>query len=189
MHFVVAPTGSVLNMDRVRTILYEASIIFLIGVGVALIATWSMHISHKPTITDFQQEYFTGDVYHQQAVAEKYLQIYSAADLLQAIEEKSAGGMCHVQGHGIGRAIYKTDPNFGDAIRTCGGSCAHGCFHGAMLEMFQTDSDTLGGAIEGESATDTLSKIVSAAPDLCSRPDVQSVVKMRYCTHGIGHAF
>lgn len=175
--------------DRIRTLLYEASVIVLSGIAIAICATLIFRYFDRPTIAEFRREYFAGDVYHQAAIAEKYMRDFPVAALLQVIEEESASGMCHIQGHGIGRAIYKTNPNFGDAIRTCGGSCTHGCFHGAMLEMFQTDSDTLGGAIESESASDTLAAIIKAAPDLCSRPDVASVVKLRYCTHGIGHAF
>lgn len=80
------------------------------------------------------------------------------------------------------------ESNFGGAIQACGGSCTHGCFHGVMMEMFQTDSDTLGGVLNDGSPQDILAGIERIAPDLCSMPEVENVVLPRYCTHGLGHS-
>jgi hypothetical protein len=176
-------------MDRVRTILYELSLIFLIGVSLGCLGVWAYTTVKEPSIEDFQREYAIGDVWHQQAVAEKYLQHYPAAVLLQAIEDAHAAGNCHSQGHGIGRALYKADPNFASVIRQCGGTCTYGCFHGAMMEMFQTESDTLGGAIEDETPEAYAKHLQAAARTLCDLPEVKSSVHPRYCTHGLGHTF
>jgi hypothetical protein len=143
----------------------------------------------KPSIKDFQREYAIGDVWHQQAVAEKYLQLYPAPVLLQAIEDAHAAGNCHSQGHGIGRALYKADPNFASVIRQCGGTCTYGCFHGAMMEMFQTESDTLGGVVDEVTPEKFIERVKSEARDLCYRPEVTSVTHPQACTHGLGHVF
>lgn len=57
------------------------------------------------------------------------------------------------------------------------------------MQMFSTDSDTLGGVIEEESTAEYLTHVQKVAHDLCTRPDVESVVHTRYCYHGLGHVF
>ncbi|MBP9757724.1 MAG: hypothetical protein KBD06_03935 [Candidatus Pacebacteria bacterium] len=176
-------------MNRMRNILYEGSVIFLTGVIVSTIGVTVWNCVQGPTIEDFKREYAVGDVWSQKAVAEKYMRRFAVPDLLKAVEEYNAAGNCHSQGHGIGRAIYDANPNFTAVIRQCGGTCTQGCFHGAMMEMFQTESDTLGGVINDETPEAYLKHIQETALDLCKRPEVASEVLPRYCTHGLGHAF
>lgn len=171
-----------------RSALRHASVIVFLGVVIALCA-WIYLRAQSPTIEDFKREYAVGDVLHQQAVAEKYMQLFPIEELLQAIEDANAEKNCHSEGHGIGRALYKADPNFASVIRTCGHTCTDGCFHGALMQMFVTGSDTLGGAIEGESRDTDLQQIRDEALTLCDRPEVASEVRPQYCAHGLGHIF
>ena len=176
-------------MDRLRTILYEASLVFLCGVVIASVITIAWSATHRLTIERFKREYSRGMTADQQAIADTYINVFSVAELMQAVEEQNVDGTCHIQGHPIGRALYKTNPNFTEGIRQCGSSCTYGCFHGVMLQMFDTDSDTLGGVIEDETPEEYLAHVKTVAKDLCRKPEVQSVVQLRTCYHGLGHVF
>ena len=176
-------------MDRIRTILYEAAIIFLSGVAITCLVIFIWNQTHRLTIQSFKKEYSTGVAADQLAIAEKYLKVFPVEKLMQAVEEQNANGTCHIQAHPIGRALYKANPNFTEGIRQCGGSCTFGCFHGVMMEMFATDSDTLGGVIEDESPKQYLAHVQSLAKDLCTKPEVESLVQKRTCYHGLGHVF
>lgn len=177
------------RMPGLRTVLFECSLIVLIGSAIAVVAVYGWKEFRYPTIAEFQRAYAQGDVLQQRAVAETYLKYFSPAELLQAIEVANADTTCHSQGHGIGRALYKSNPNFSAVIQQCGGSCTHGCFHGAMMEMFSTESDTLGGVIEDKTPESYLKHIQAVASELCTEPQVVSVVHPRFCTHGLGHVF
>ncbi len=176
-------------MDRLRKTLYEASIIFLSGIVIACIAVLLWNATHALTIENFKKQYPKGATPEQEVLADQYLKVFTAAELMQAVEEQNADGLCHVAGHAVGRSLYKADPNFTEGIRQCGSTCTFGCFHGVMLEMFDTESDTLGGVIEGESPEAVLTQVKSLAKDLCTKPEVLSVVQIRTCYHGLGHVF
>jgi hypothetical protein len=86
-------------------------------------------------------------------------------------------------------ALVPFDPNYAPGIKQCGNSCTFGCFHGVLMEMFQTDSDTFGGTIEDESPEMLLEHVRSVASSLCTRPEVEAVIQRRACYHGLGHVF
>ena len=177
-------------MDRIRTILYECALIVLFGAAVTVPAIMFVNYYRKPTIEDFKREYFEAAIPERQvAVAEKYYDLYPLPTLLKAIEDRYSYTACHIQAHAIGRVVYRHDPNFADAVQKCGGSCTYGCFHGVQMEMFQTDSDTLGGVIDEETPEAYTAHILSIAKDICTKPEVQSVVRLRQCVHGLGHLF
>ncbi|MBP9757721.1 MAG: hypothetical protein KBD06_03920 [Candidatus Pacebacteria bacterium] len=176
-------------MSRRRTIFRESAVIVISGVVVALLITGVMRYMHTPTIADFQSEYSAGEFAERVVVAGRYLDSFSTQELNSAIEDQNAEGFCHSQAHALGRAVYKRYSNFSEAILQCGNSCTFGCFHGVLMEMFSTESDTLGGVIEEESPQQYLSHVESIAKDLCTRPDVQTAVKARHCYHGLGHVF
>lgn len=181
-----------ISNERLRSVLYEGAVIVLVGVAVAILVTGAVHYFRGPTLQDFKREYDAAKNRVQQvAVADKYLALFPSADVLRALEEQSVSQLdvCHIQGHSIGRAIYKKEGNFTEAVRQCGGACTYGCFHGVMMQMFSTDSDTLGGAIEDESTDAYLKHVQESAHDLCTRPDVENVVRTRSCYHGLGHVF
>lgn len=176
-------------MNRIRQILYEGAVIILVGVSIAFLITLLLHFFHRPTIADFVREYSEATGKAQVAVADKYLDLFPLPDLLKAIDVHYSAIGCHIQGHAIGRAVYKRNPNFSDVVQKCGGACTYACFHGAMMQMFDTESDTLGGVIEDETPAQYMTHLKDIARDLCTRPDVQSVVRVRQCYHGLGHVF
>lgn len=176
-------------MDRVRNLFLEALIIVLAGVTIAFVITGVIYLVQRPTLADFKKDYTGKTLRGQVTVASEYLKVFMPTELNQAIEEMNAEGFCHSQAHGLGRAVYQKYPNLTEAIHQCGTACTYGCFHGVLMEMFATDSDTLGGAIEEESPEAYLSSVERSAKDLCSREDVASAVHARYCYHGIGHVF
>ncbi len=142
------------------------------------------------TLASFIQEYTAqSDTHAQQAVASKYLDSFSVAQLNAAIEQKYPLSQCHVQGHGLGRAVYERDQNFTQAVNECGSSCSYGCFHGVLMQMFSTDSDTLGGTVEETDPAAYLAAVKTGAERLCASPEVQGVVTPIYCSHGVGHVF
>jgi hypothetical protein len=177
------------TLDRVRTVLYEASLIFLTGVVVAVVgfSIWSR--LYQPSLVRFSREYAAADAHEQIRISERYLDLYPAGELLQMVEAVHSAGVCHVEAHPFGRAVYRHTKNFSESIKQCGGACTYGCFHGAMMEMFATESDTLGGVVNEEDPDSYLDHVKALAPDLCDRPEVASVVRSRFCTHGIGHTF
>jgi hypothetical protein len=176
-------------MDRLRTLLFEASVIFLSGVTIAVVIVAVSNMLHKPSVETFIREYDAVRYGNQQPVADKYIQLFPVQDLLSAIDARYKNDICHVEGHAIGRSIYKRDQNFAAGIKQCGNSCTFGCFHGVLMEMFQTDSDTFGGTIEDESPEMLLEHVRSVASSLCTRPEVEAVIQRRACYHGLGHVF
>jgi hypothetical protein len=176
-------------MDRTRTILYEAARIFLTGVVFAIVIMSARSYLAGPSIVQFQKEYGGKPLAQQVSVAEKYLDSFTTSELNAAIEEQNKEGFCHSQAHALGRAVYKRTNNFTESIRQCGNSCTFGCFHGVLMQMFSTDSDTLGGAILEDSPDAYLAQVKTEAEGLCARPEVASEVHARYCYHGLGHVF
>lgn len=176
-------------MDRLRSILYEAAVIFLCGVAIAVVIVFVQRALHASSIEHFREEYQNATPAEREVIADKYLKVFSTAELMQSVEEQNAAGVCHVQAHPIGRALYRANKNFTDSIRQCGGSCTYGCFHGVLMEMFATDSDTLGGVIEEQSPEQYLAHVQALAEVLCEKPEVESVVQKRTCYHGLGHVF
>lgn len=173
-------------MRGARVIVYGC----MIAAAAAICVIIALHMnSRHVSIEKFKRDYEHADSMQREIVAEKYLNTFSSSELLQAIEEQNSSRLCHVQAHAIGRAIYKKSANFADSIRQCGNACTYGCFHGAMMEMFSTESDTLGGVVEDESPKDLAAHVKRIAPDLCDQPEVASAVPYRFCTHGIGHVF
>lgn len=167
----------------------NACIIGLIGAAAALTGIALSNDLREPTIASFIEAYAKPDEARRMALSDEYLKAFSPSDLLSAIEEKYASSVCHTQGHAIGRSIYKKYGNFTEAIGRCGSACTYGCFHGVMMEMFATKSDSLGGAIDEQSPEAYLRKVEEEAADLCTKPEVASVVRARYCYHGLGHVF
>ena len=45
---------------------------------------------------------------------------------------------CHPQGHGLGRAVYAQEQDFSSAVQKCAEGCNYGCFHGVIMELFNT---------------------------------------------------
>ncbi len=125
----------------------------------------------------------------QEQVAQLYLKYYSPQQLTSALAETYPGARCHSQAHGLGRAIYKQTLNLSSAMATCGTQCNEGCFHGVLMQMFSTDSDTLGGIIEDETADAYIAHVEAVAKDLCSQPEVAGIIKPIFCVHGLGHVF
>lgn len=175
--------------DRLRSFLYEGARVLLVGVSIALIIVGGLRYFHRPTLEDFKGEYMSAHTEAQKDIAASYLSRFSAQELLDEIDGGDVDGVCHIRSHGIGRAVYSRSQNFTESIRQCGNACTFGCFHGAMMEMFATESDTLGGTVEGDTPEQYLERIKEVAPDLCWKPEVESVVRPRSCTHGLGHAF
>ena len=176
-------------MERTRKVLYESATIIIMGVVIALLITGAMRYLHKPTIKEFQEQYTGHPLEEQVTVADRYLNSFSAGELNKSIEDQNAEGFCHSQAHALGRAVYKRYPNLSDAIRQCGNACTFGCFHGVLMEMFSTESDSLGGVIEAVTPAEYIRSVQTVAKDLCDRPEVSSAVKARYCFHGLGHVF
>lgn len=170
--------------------LYECAVIFLSGVGIAMLITGLLHFYKRPTISDFKREYVAAATPENQVVvAEKYIDEFPLQDIINGIDEQYASVGCHIQGHAIGRVLYKHNKNFSDVVQKCGGACTYGCFHGAMMEMFETESDTLGGVVEEETPAQYIAHITDSARNLCTKPEVESVVRPRQCYHGLGHVF
>ena len=176
-------------MDRIRIILFESSIIFLTGASVALCVVGVLNYLHRPTLENFSREYKPGTLEEQVVVADKYLQWFTPRELNLAIEQQNTDIVCHGQAHALGRAVYKKYPNLGEVARQCEGLCSYGCVHGAIMQMFSTDSDTLGGMIEEDTLQGYVEHIQRISDSLCKAPEVASVVKPRYCYHGLGHVF
>ncbi|MBP9757720.1 MAG: hypothetical protein KBD06_03915 [Candidatus Pacebacteria bacterium] len=173
-------------MTRFRLIWYISAIAAVLVISAAYLATMYLR---NASINEFKREYEQSDLAGRQVVAANYLKFFSASDLLSAIEEQNVGRLCHVQGHAMGRAVYAQSKNLAESVRQCGNACTFGCFHGALMEMFLTESDTLGGVIEDESPENLIAHVKRMAPDLCDTPEVASAVPYRFCTHGIGHIF
>ena len=176
-------------MDRLRTTLFKAAVIVLSGAFIGVVVIGFQYFSDDPTLTRFVREYDAASPDHQEQIAQRYMEAVPVQDLLQAVEKKYSASVCHTEAHPIGRALYRKESNFTEAIRKCGGSCSYGCFHGVLMEMFSTDSDTLGGVIDEETPEAYLSRVQAEAKDLCTKPEVESVVRSRYCYHGLGHVF
>lgn len=177
-------------MERIRNILYEASLIILAGVSIAVVITVVFGYFRTPTVEHFIREYAGAhSVEEQIVIAEKYFDRLPLQEMLDAIESHYADIGCHIQGHAIGRVLYRHNPNVADTVQKCGGACTYGCFHGVQMEMFDTDSDTLGGVVDEESPEAYTARILSIAKDICTKPEVQSVVRLRQCLHGLGHMF
>lgn len=125
----------------------------------------------------------------QQKIAEEYLKYYSPQELEAALEAAYPLASCHEQAHGLGRAVYAQTQSLAETIAQCGTRCNQGCFHGALMQMFSTNSDTLGGVIEDERPEAYLAHVKSLASRLCTQPEVADVVQRNFCVHGIGHVF
>ncbi len=169
--------------------MYESSLVILTGVSIAVAITFLSNYLQRVTIDDFRRDYAAALTRNQASVAEQYYDKFPLQDLLDAVDAEYASIGCHIQGHGIGRIVYRKDQNFSSSVQKCGGSCTYGCFHGVLMEMFQTESDTLGGVIEEEAPDAYLEHMKAIAKDLCTKPEVESVVRVRQCYHGLGHMF
>ena len=176
-------------MNRIRTLLYESSVIFLAGVLLAGISITVWRYARGPTLQTFQAEYAAAAIQDRQAISARYLRLFPAQDLLVALEDTYKDTLCHSQAHQFGRALYEQHKNFSEAVQQCAGYCSYGCFHGVMMELFATDSDTLGGAVADESSAQYLAHLTREAKDVCTKPEVERVVLPRPCFHGLGHVF
>jgi hypothetical protein len=175
-------------MESVSTFLFPIAVAILIAavcIGGYIVYTER----HTDSLNAFVSAYAKGDALTRERIADEYLTRYPAQDLLDTLEARYADDVCHLQAHPIGRAIYKRTQNFTESTRQCGGACTYGCFHGVLMGMFATDSDTLGGVIEDESSEEYLAHVQRVAKDLCTKPEVESVVRKRTCYHGLGHVF
>ncbi len=144
----------------------------------------------QETVNAFLHDYRRArDIYAQEKVAAKYLEELSVAELNAAIEEEYPQAVCHVQGHGIGRAVYAREQNFASSLALCGNHCNSGCFHGVIMGMFKTKSDTLGGAVEEEDSGNYIRYVTDRAQEICADPEVASLVLPTVCWHGVGHVF
>ncbi len=143
--------------------------------------------SAKPDIASFLIQYDNAADDDRESIASAYLKLYPASELLSALDAEYP--LCHTQGHPLGRAIYKADPNFKDAVATCANRCNNGCFHGALMEMFSTKTDTFGGVIDGDDPDSYLSQLMAVAHDVCERPEVAGLILPWSCVHGLGHVF
>lgn len=177
------------NMDRIRSILYDLARIVFIGVVIAaaIAAIWGY--AHRPTLATFRSAYVAASQDEQAEIAGVYLKSFAPAELISALEAEYGEDECHVQSHPVGRALYRENQNFSASFRMCPNTCAYGCFHGVMMEMFSTDSDTLGGVIDEGTPEEYLAAVRTDAANLCERPEATSVAHPQYCTHGLGHVF
>lgn len=167
----------------------------LLAVLVTVALTVFVSIHHVDRRNDLSIERFvseydaTEDTEVRRTIAERYLEVFSVAELNHAIEIQYPLSKCHPQGHGLGRAVYAREQNFSAALEQCAAGCNYGCFHGVLMEMFSTDSDTLGGAVNEENPDALMEHIRAKARELCASPEVQSVVLPVFCSHGVGHVF
>lgn len=176
-------------MRTIPKLLREGALILVTGITLATFGVYAWNSLHHPTLEAFRSEYLRTPYKGQEAIAKRFLAWYTPHELLASIQGGAADGVCHVEAHAIGRAIYAQNRNFSDSLKQCGNSCTFGCFHGVMMGVFATDSDTLGGSVEAESPAEYLASIRDSAVDLCSRPEVQGTVHARSCVHGLGHVF
>lgn len=162
----------------------------VVFVTVTLLSVFAyFHARDERDISGFLAVYDGMPTQDQQRIAARYLERYSARQLLGELEKRYPYAACHRQSHSIGRAVYDRTQNFTDSIAACGTGCNDGCFHGALMELFSTDSDTLGGVINDEDPQEYLGHVRAEAASLCARPDVASLVQTVFCTHGLGHVF
>lgn len=155
-------------------------------IGVLLL---KMHPSDTaPDLNSFVLQSARADEIARERIAQTYLQTYTASELLNALENADRIS-CHTKAHPIGRAVYARTKNLSDSIAQCGSTCGDGCFHGALMEMFSSDSDTLGGVINEEAPEAYIAHVRAAAKDLCAQPEVADSVLPSFCLHGLGHVF
>jgi hypothetical protein len=176
-------------MNRIRRTLFEVSVIFFIGVIIAAIVLMVVPSLRAPSVESFEREYFTASSADRERIAERYLASLPVDRLYESLSRTYGTDSCHVPGHPIGRALYTKIPNFGEAIRQCPTTCAYSCFHGVMMQMFSSESDTLGGVVDEVTPETFIERVKSEARDLCYRPEVTSVTHPQACTHGLGHVF
>jgi hypothetical protein len=176
-------------IDKIRHTLFELSVIVLIGVSIAVVGVYIWNLVRTPTIEDFKRAYNGQTLDTQVAVAEHYLNYFSIDELNRAVEASNTTSLCHQQAHALGRALYKRVPNFAEATKQCGNACTYGCFHGVMMGLFSTNSDTLGGIIDADDPVTYLKQMKSMAKDLCTKAELEGVVHPRYCYHALGHVF
>ncbi len=176
-------------MTRLRLILFEFSVVFLVGVALATILVTLTKYVQRPTLKTFAAEYTTAKSLDRQAISSRYLQLYPAQELLVTLEDSYKDTLCHSQAHQFGRAVYERSKNLAEAVKQCAAYCSYGCFHGVIMEVFTTDSDTLGGVFEYQESEQYLSQLTINAQGLCTKPEVASVVLARQCYHGLGHVF
>ena len=170
-----------------RYVVFAVLLVLLLAAGIGV---YMRHLRiQSQGVQEFITKYAAADDVKRVAISQEYLAKYPASQLLASIDAKYADTLCHVQGHAIGRAIYRTNQNFSESLQICGNACTYGCFHGVLMEMFKTDSDTLGGTFEDSTSTDYLAHIQQEAKGLCSQPQVRDSVAPQACYHALGHVF
>ncbi len=157
----------------------------------ALVVSLTHGLIRRPsdTVDAFVDAYLKSDEVGREAMTVAYLQNHPVAGLLENLEARESILQCHTDSHAIGRALYRVDPNLNDAISQCGTRCKNGCFHGVLMGLFSTNSDTMGGAIEDETPEAYIAHVTSVAKDLCGWKDVAGVIRPGSCVHGLGHVF
>jgi len=105
-------------------------------------------------------------------VFEKYLPILGANGILDILEDVFP--KCHGQSHDLGKALFASTQDIGEALRTCTTRCTSGCMHGILMEAFgSSDIDTLKGSMI----------------EFCQSGAMSEIHKIGNCAHGMGHAF
>ncbi len=155
--------------------------------AVLVLITVGVEVFLGPTVMTrmFLAEYLKADEGGKEAVTEKYMSILPGISLIDALEKRDP--LCHTDAHPFGRVIFRQTGNLAEALPVCGSKCSYGCFHGVLMEMFSTKSDTLGGTLLGESDTKILGEILAMSEQLCSRKEVMDWVVPWACIHGFGH--
>ncbi len=176
-------------MKQILHTIIRVGAFLAIGGLLALGVSYYNAHARSGSIATFVTEFDPASDSQREKIAETYLNQYPASDLLDALETKYADSVCHTVAHPIGRAVYKRTQNFTESVKACGSTCSYGCFHGVLMQMFSTDSDTLGGVITDESSDEYIAHVKNVAAHLCTDPQVTSLVRSRFCYHGLGHVF
>jgi len=157
-----------------------AIVVLIVSVSIAAV----LFSERSSAIERFADRYLAASDEERERIAEEHLKVYSPGVLLEALEGRDS--LCHSAAHPVGRVIFRRSGNITDAMRQCQQACSYGCFHGALMELFSTNSDTLGGRLS-EEGNGALDEIADEASKFCFSDDVARVVLLRECIHGIGH--
>ena len=67
-------------------------------------------------------------------LVEQYYESIGSESMLDVVEENS---FCHLIGHNIGRVTFLKTRNLEKSLEICRHRCTNGCFHGALMALFE----------------------------------------------------
>ena len=134
------------------------------------------------------------------ALYEQFLPLIGANGLRLALE--TAKPFCHVEGHELGKLIYRKLRDVGQSLESCADACSSGCMHGVLMQFF-TDTSA-GGSTHNQqaeaqhsapdsfahqhSAQVTIADVARKIPTFCDSPEWKRTYGLGDCAHGVGHA-